>query len=89
MCRLQVFSVQFGGYVTKSHPNTGLTPLHVAARGGWDNVVTYLLEFTEHNVGCDVEGGEEQGGKNINCRNKAGATPLELAAVQGHKNTVQ
>ena len=80
---------QFGGHVTQSHPKSGLTPLHVAARGGWEKVVTYLLEFTEPQVGGEAEGDEEQGGKNINCRNKTGATPLELAALQGHKNIVQ
>lgn len=74
--------------MTQSHPNTGVTPLHVAAREGRENVVAYLLKFTEHRVG-GVSERERQGGKDINCRNRAGATPLELAAAQGHSKIVQ
>ena len=78
--------------MTRSHPNTGLTPLHVAARGGRENVVLYLLQFTEPTHWYkDREGevGREEGGRDINCRTRTGATPLELATVQGHRNIIQ
>ena len=81
----------------RSHSKTGLTPLHVAARGGREDVVRYLLQFVEPAAAAvwdrggedGEEEGEREGGKNINCRNKSGASPMELAAAQGHSPIVQ
>ena len=83
--------------MTRANPKTGNTPLHVAARGGQENVVSYLLQFTRQTVGAtsdeggeeEGEGGEKERGRDVNCRNKSGATPLELAVAQGHNNIVQ
>ena len=80
--------------MTRANPKTGNTPLHVAARGGQENVVSYLLTFTRQ-AGTsregeeEGEGGERERGRDINCRNKSGATPLELTVAQGHNSIVQ
>jgi ankyrin repeat protein len=82
---------KFGGHVTQANPKTGNTPLHVAARGGRENVVSYLLTFTRQagtSHGGEGEGGEERG-RDVNCRNKSGATPLELTVAQGQNSIVQ
>lgn len=54
----------------------------MAARGGHKDVVDFLLQFT-------TQGGSEEGSMDINAKNKAGATALELAASQGHSQIVQ
>ena len=79
--------------MTQANPKTGNTPLHVAARGGRENVVSYLLTFTRQagtSRGGEGEGeGGEERGRDVNCRNKSGATPLELTVAQGQNSIVQ
>lgn len=92
---------QFGGHIARRHRISRSTPLHVAARGGHTKVVKYLLQFCRYRgdgqaallcVGVMPTGmmeDEEAEFIDINAKNTMGATPLELAASQGHTEVVK
>ena len=79
--------------MTEPHSITGSTPLHEAARGGHDKVVSFLLQFTYQAQGDptsdSIPVGAEESGMDINFRNKAGCTALELGVSQGHCKVVR
>lgn len=82
--------------MARRHRVSRSTPLHVAARGGHTKVVRYLLQFcrsspcvSEPVLPTGVMEDEEAQFIEINGKNTMGATPLELAASQGHTDVVK
>ena len=72
---------QRGGQVLRSNSQNANTVLHAAARSGSVETVQFVLDYMQQ---YSTVAGKADPMVDVNVQNDAGATPLELAALEGN-----